>query len=283
LRYLFALVITVISIFADTIKFSPLPMDKSSKIFLQYTDMLKYLEKETPYKFEFVYSSSYEELINNFKKGKIDIIELGPLPFVKLKENYKYADPFLTFKSKNGKASYSCDILTTDSDMENLNYFFVENKDKQIVLTRKLSTCGYLMSEYIFNSYQQTLEDFDYSYVGTHSNVLLDLLLTKDSIGTVKSTVANKYKHFNFKKIAQSPDIPGFAFIANRKKITEVQISAIQRAITKLDPLNNNNDKKTVLKWSTNTKYGAIKTKKDAYDIVYKAIEKINLLGAEKL
>jgi|GEM_PF-2443781 len=283
MRYLLISILVVVTLHSQTIRFSPLPMDKSSKIFLHYTEMLQYLEEETGYKFEFVYSSSYNELINKFRDGKIDIVELGPLPFVKLKNNYKYAEPFLTFKSKDGKASYTCDVLTTDRSIKKLYDLFDENIDKEIILTRKLSTCGYLMSEYIFNNHHQTLEDFDYTFVGTHSNVLLNLLLTENSIGTVKSTIVNKYKHFNFTKIAQSPDIPGFAFIANSKKISKLQISTIQKAILKLDPLHNDNDKKTVSKWSSNTKYGAIKTKKDAYDIVYNVIKKLKLSGIEKL
>jgi len=258
-------------------------MDKSPKVFMQYKYMLEYLEKETGYKFEFIHASSYENLIKNFIDGNIDIIELGPLPFVKLKEHYKDAEPFLTFKSSDGKPSYTCDVLTTDGYIKNLYDMFDENIDKKIILTRKLSTCGYLMTEYIFNNYNKTLKDFDYSYSGTHSSVLLNLLLTKDSIGTVKSTVANKYKHFHFNKIAQSPDIPGFAFIANKRNVSDIQISTIQKAILKLNPLSNEDDKVLVSKWSDNTKYGAVATQKNTYDIVYKAIRKIKILTGDEI
>ena len=132
MRFLFVFLFTFITLVAETIKFSPLPMDKSSKIFLQYSDMLKYLEKETGYSFEFVYASSYEELIDNFKDGKIDIIELGPLPFVKLKSVCKYAEPFLTFKSKEGKANYSCDILTTNKKIKNIKDIFNAKINKKM-------------------------------------------------------------------------------------------------------------------------------------------------------
>jgi len=283
LRFLFVFLFTFITLVAETIKFSPLPMDKSSKIFLQYSDMLKYLEKETGYSFEFVYASSYEELIDNFKDGKIDIIELGPLPFVKLKSVCKYAEPFLTFKSKEGKANYSCDILTTNKKIKNIKDIFNAKINKKMILTRKLSTCGYLMTEFVLNDYSLSLESLDYNFVGTHSNVLLELLLKENTIGTVKSTVANKYKHFNFNKIIQSPSIPGFAFIANKKKISDLQVQKIQKAILKLNPLENKDDKKTVMKWSENTKYGAIKTKKDAYKIVYKALQQVKIPVEDKL
>lgn len=277
MRYLFIFMLTTVFLLGQTIRFSPLPMDKAPQIFLQYSSVLKYLEEETGHKFKLVYSSSYEEIIENFKLGNLDIIELGPLPFVKLKKNYAEAEAFLTFKSKNGKASYTCDILTSDKDLNSLYDLFDQNLDKKILLTRKLSTCGYLMTEFMFEQYNQTLDNTPYSYIGTHSDVLLELLLTKDSIGTVKSTVSNKYEHLKLKKLAQSPAIPGFAFIANKKTISNSTIKSIQEAILKLEPLKNSKDKEIVSSWSLNTKYGAIKTKVGTYDIVEKAYEKFLL------
>lgn len=254
--------------YCDTIRFSPLPMDKSAKLFEQYNHLLKYLEKETGYVFEYIPASSYRDLINKFKKGKIDIIELGPLPFVRLKEDFKNAEPFLTFNSKNGKPYYNCDFVTKEKNIKSLSDV---NSTKKVILTRKLSTCGYLMSELMLKSVDKSLEDLEYSYVGTHSNVLLNLLMKVDSVGSVKSTVLDKYKHFNFKELAHSKPIPGFAFVANKAIVSDTQIQKIQEAILKLDPKHRKKDKKFVSNWSSNTKYGAVITKKDAYDFVIEA------------
>ena len=78
-------------------------MDKSPKLFLHYEPMLRYLEEETGYKFKYVFSPSYQDLLIDFENEKIDIVELGPLPFLKLYAQYKDAKPFLTFKSKDYK------------------------------------------------------------------------------------------------------------------------------------------------------------------------------------
>jgi len=279
MRYFLVLSILLVATYAKVINFSPLPMDKAPKLYTQYDSMLKYLEEQTGHKFNFIYSTSYKELIQNFKEGKIDIIELGALPYVKLKEQFKDAYPFLTFNSKYGKPYYSCDLITTE---KNINEFSDIVHSNDVILTRSLSTCGYLMSEYIMKEKGESLENFQYQYAGTHSNVLLKILLEKNTIGTVKSTVLDKYSQFEFKTIAKSPNIPGFAFIANKNTIGSKEIKAIENAILKLDPLHNEKDKDTVSKWSVNTQFGAVKTDEKVYDIVIESIKTIKIPKEER-
>ena len=276
MKYFILLFLFVVSfVDAKTIVFSPLPMDKAPKLYAQYKPMLEYLERETGYKFEFVFSATYSELIENFKKKKVDIVELGPLPFVKLKQQYNNAEAFITFKSKNAKPFYTCDLVTTDKDINSLKDI---SKKTKIILTRKLSTCGYLMSEYIFESEDKTLKNYNYTYVGTHSKVLLNLLIENDAIGTAKSTVIEKYnRNFHFKTLKKSPLIPGFAFVANKATMDQKEVKNIQNAILKLDPFHNSKDQKMMSKWSSNVKYGGIKTKDDAYNVVTNALKKIKI------
>jgi len=264
---------------AQVINFAPLPMDKAPKLFIQYAPMLEYLEKETGYEFKFNYFSNYNEVIEKFKEGKLDILELGPLPYVRLKESYKEANAFLTFLTKNGEDSYTCEFLTTDKKIKSLVDI---DKNVDIKLTRKLSTCGYLMSELMLRQNGKTLEKLNYEYVGTHSNVLLSLLLKENRAGSAKSTIVNKYKHFNFTKLKSSPPIPGFAFVSNGKTISNKKIQKIQEALLKLQPLDNKRDKVFVSGWSENIKYGSIRTKDDSYAGIFDALKTIKIPNEDK-
>lgn len=272
MRYIFILIVFLYSANAKVINFSPLPMDKAPKLLIQYNEMLEYLEKETGYKYNFVYSASYKELIKNFKDGKIDIIELGALPYLKLKETFKEAEPFLTFNSRTGKSHYTCDVVTTSPQINSLKD--IESTTK-IALTRNLSTCGYLMSEFMMQNNNKTLKDFNYQYVGTHSNVLLNVLLNYNTIGTVKSTILNKYQQFEFKVLAQSINIPGFAFISNKNTLSHKEVAKIKKAILKVKPLENKKDQELVLNWSANTKYGAVSTELSSYLDIENAMNEI--------
>jgi ABC-type phosphate/phosphonate transport system substrate-binding protein len=61
-------------LFANVIRFSPQPVDKSINLYKQYQPMLEYLEEKTGLKFKFIYSATYEELIDNFKNNRVDMI-----------------------------------------------------------------------------------------------------------------------------------------------------------------------------------------------------------------
>ena len=274
MKLFFILSLIVMTIDARVITFSPLPMDKANKLFLQYEDMLKYLEKETGYEFKFVYSPTYKKLLKNFQDGKIDIVEMGALPYLRLKEKFKFAKPFLTFNSSNGKSYYTCNLLTTEKD---INKFDDIKQSNKAILTRSLSTCGYLMTEFMMQKHHKTLQKFDYKYAGTHTNVLLELLLKENTVGVVKSTVYEKYKHFNFKILERSPHITGFSFIANENTISKNKIKLISDALLKLKPMQNKKDKELVSKWSSNTKYGSIKTKENAYNLLNEAMKEIKI------
>lgn len=249
-------------------------MDKAPKLLLQYSPMLEYLEKETGNSYNFVFSANYDEIIKNFQDGKIDIIELGPLPFVKLKQEYAYAQPFLTFLTKEGEASYTCEMLTTDKNIKSISDI---DEKVHINLTRRISTCGYLMSEFILRNNGKTLKNLDYEYVGAHSTVLLHTLLEVMSVGCAKSTVLNKYKSFNFYTLASSPKIPGFAFIANQKTINQKDIDKIRNAILKLKPLENDKDMNFTKTWGENIKYGAVLTEENAYEDIINALKIIDI------
>lgn len=259
---------------AEVINFSPLPQDKAPKLFSQYLPMLKYLEKETGHKFNFHYSTSYEDLIKNFSTGKLNIIELGPLPYIKLKEKNSSAQAFLTFLNNKGEDTFTCNLLTKD---KNLHSFSDITKNIKVKLSRKASTCAYFMTNYIFKKNNKSLKNFKYEYVETDSNVLLSLLMENETVGSVNSSIAQEYSHFNFHNILSSNKLPGFAFVANTKKISDKTIKDIQNALMKLKPLTNKKDAKIVKKWSQNIKYGSIKTKENSYKNIYNVVNKIKL------
>jgi phosphonate transport system substrate-binding protein len=273
-RLLFLVLFSLLQLDARVINFSPLPMDKAPKLLLQYTPLLKYLSEQTGDKYNFVFSESYDTIIKDFQEGKLDIIELGPLPFVKLSQKYKYAKPFLTFLTKDGMDSYTCEMLTTEKSIKSL-----ADVDEKIHvnLTRRISTCGYLMSEFILRNNGQSLKNLDYEYVGTHSSVLLHILLEDMAIGTAKSTIVEKYKQFKFTHLASSPKIPGFAFVANLKTIDQESIKKIQQAMLKLKPLENAKDAQFTKTWGENVKYGCVATGEKTYEEIFNALSIIEI------
>jgi phosphonate transport system substrate-binding protein len=256
---------------AETIRFAPLPMDIAPKLHQQYSKMLSYLEHQTGLKFEFVYCASYEELFEKFRNNEIDIAELGPLPYVKLYEVKPEIRPFLTFLTSKGKDHYTCNLITTDRHLAALAE--VDPGRDHLYLTSGSSTCGPLMMSQILGTASLKVEDFKSTFAGTHSNVVLQTLLEENSIGGIKSTVTDNYAHLGLKILGTSQPIPGFAFVADSKRVDASTIKRIQKALLKLKPLENPEHWELTKFWGKNIRYGAIKTDPAVYSGVIKAYE----------
>jgi phosphonate transport system substrate-binding protein len=260
-------------LFSDVIRFSPQPVDKSINLYKQYQPMLDYLEEKTGLKFKFVYSATYDELIDNFIKNKVDMIEIGSLPYIRLQEKVKNSKPLVTFLNKNSKPYYTCQLITSDDNIKSVKDI---NSNTKILLTNKLATCGYLMSQYILKQNGKSLDDYEYKYIGTHIDVVFNTTLKNNLIGGVKSKVADNYHHF-IHVIGDSILIPEFSLVVNTNNVEPSQENKIINAITSLKPLENKVDYNLMFNWSNNIKYGAIKTPKNIYKDVQKVLKDIKV------
>ncbi len=259
---------------AQTIRFAPLPMDNSIKLYKEYEGFIKYIERETKIKIKLVVAKSYKELIDKFSKKKIDIAEFGALPYLKLKNRYSYAKPFLTSLSKSGKTFYTCNFFTTD---KNINTLKDIDKNTTIFLTNSRSTCGYLMSEDMLKMYNLSLKNLKYRYKKTHSNVVLYTVMNENSIGDVKSSIYKKYRYLKLKLLKKSTKIPSFSLIANTKSLKQDDIEKISKVLLKLNPSTNKKDRIVMKNWGKNIKYGFIKTPSNMYQKINKIKKEIKI------
>ncbi|MCX8069347.1 MAG: PhnD/SsuA/transferrin family substrate-binding protein, partial [Thermodesulfovibrionales bacterium] len=85
------------NIYAETIFFAPIPQVVKETTIGSNLPLVDYLKKTTNLPIELTYISNYEELIEQFKKGKVQIITLGPLPYVKLKSVFPHTKAIVLF------------------------------------------------------------------------------------------------------------------------------------------------------------------------------------------
>ena len=123
---------------AETLYFSPLPMEQPEEVVKQFKPMLNFLEKQLGAKIEIRYSTSYAEILEHFRTGRIDLAYLGPLPYISLRESHPKAEPLVHFLEKNGEATYSCALISAGAPLPR------PARKKTFALTQPLSTCGYL-------------------------------------------------------------------------------------------------------------------------------------------
>lgn len=262
-KLLFILFIFTSILFAkETIIFAPLPMLDKTKVYNTFYPMIKILEKKFNKKIEIYYSDNYEQILEDFKKGKIDIAYLGPLPYVKLKESYNLAYPLLHFKNKNGNSSYTCSFVK-----------FINNKKiEKIALTQPLSTCGYLSVNNLLNN---NLENYKYKYLDKHDEVALSILRGEFDAGGIKTSVAKEYYHLGLEEISKTLDLPGFALIGNEKNLKKEYLDELKKILLDIK-------QEIYSKWDKDIKYGMESAFDKDYENIREMMKNITIPTKEK-
>lgn len=239
-----------------TINFAPLPTKKASKNIQDFLPMNAYLKKKLNIDVKYVYKNDYQDILDGFKNGTIDVALLGPLPYVSLKKGYEFAKPIITFKQKNGSSKYRCVISKFKEDK------FDKNKQVKVALTQPLSTCGYLMTNILLKSeFGIELEKQKYKYTMSHTNALISVVKGEFLIAGAKEDITKQHKSLGIEIIGKSELLPGFSLVVNTKTLSKKQIDDIQKTIL--------NVKKEIYKqWDGITSNGFEKSKLEDYHIL---------------
>jgi len=205
------------------INFAPLPTKNSSLNVKEFLPMNKYIKNKLSLDVNYIYKKDYQDILDGFKNGTIDIAYLGPLPFVSLKKKYPYAEPIVTFKQSSGSSKYRCVIAKFKNDK------FDKNKQIKVALTQPLSTCGYLMTNILLrDKFNIELKDQKYKYTMSHTNALISVVKGEFLLAGAKESIAKKYRSLGMEIIAQSELLPGFSLVVNTKTLSKKQIKQIQ-------------------------------------------------------
>jgi len=210
----------------NVIHFAPLPTKSPSQNVKDFLPINKFLKEKLSLHINYVYKKDYQDILDGFKDGTIDMAYLGPLPFISLRKDYAYAEPIVTFKQSNGSSKYRCVIAKFRGDK------FDKNKQIKVALTQSLSTCGYLMTSILLkDKFHIDLKNQKYKYTMSHTNALISVVKGQFLLAGAKKRIAKKFKSLGMEIIAQSEFLPGFSLVVNTKTLTTKQITDIQNVL----------------------------------------------------
>lgn len=208
------------------INFAPLPTKKASKNIEDFLPMNSYLKEKLSIDIKYVYKKDYQDILNGFKDGTIDMAYLGPLPFISLKKEYEFVKPIVTFKEKSGSSKYRCVLAKFKND------HFDKEKQIKVALTQPLSTCGYLMTSILLKeNFNIELKEQQYDYTMSHTNALTSVVKGEFLIAGAKQSIAQQYETLGMEIIAQSKLLPAFSLVVNTKTLSKEQIKEIEDAL----------------------------------------------------
>lgn len=247
---------------AQVIRFAPLPMENRETVVKQFQPMLRFLEEQLNLTVTLIYTDSYEDIIDKFRAGAIDLAYLGPLPYVELRKQDSQAEAIVHFNEQSGKPFYTCAIAAMADGAIPLAGL----SGRRIALTQPLSTCGYLSVAGMLRGHGSTIEDNRYAYLDKHDTVALAIVRGEYDIGGLKSAIAKKYRHLGLAILAETPPLPGFGLIANRATLPAETIRTIQDSLTQLAPTGK--DRVMLETWGENLRFGAVPASDGDYDQV---------------
>ena len=249
-----------------TLVFAPLPMENKEAIYKTFAPLTNYLGQTLHVNIQYDFSPSYEILLDKIANGQVDIAYLGPLPYVTLRKNYPFVTPLVHFKEASGEARYTCSIIGWNDDVKALSTM----RQATIALTDPLSTCGYLSTEGLLKKMHNSLENNNYRYVQKHDEVALEIIRGNYQYGGIKTSIAKRYQHLGITILTTTEPLPGFAMIANTKRLSPEMMTQLQHALLQINQI----DKSA---WGENVKYGCIEAKDQDYQALRELQQGVNI------
>ncbi len=246
----------------SVIRLAPLPTINSQSILKQYEPMARYLSSAIGEKIEIAYYADYRQVVTALRDGEVQLAVLGPVPYVMARREQRAIIPLVRFLESNGEEEYTCTLFVREKSTVR-EAGLIKNLD--ISLPQKLSTCGYFGAEEILRSYSLSVKQNRFSYAGSHSNVVLSILLGESDAGVVKTSIFRQYIHHGLVPLAETKPFPGFALASLEHGLLGAQKEKIIRALTVLNPRTNLRDKKLMASWSAELRNGAIRANPEDY------------------
>jgi len=216
---------------AAELVYVPLPIEDQETVVAGHTPMVNYLADRLGVSIRIHYEKEYDRILQLFKEGKVDLVQLGPFPYTTLKKEYPQALPLAIMNEADGKPFYTCALVTSFDGPQR-----VQDICSPVALPQSLSTCGYFSADLLLRDHKPGLEQLGYHYLGSHSKVALAVVLGEWKTGVMKTSVAKKYHKLTLKVLQETPPVPGFVIVGNSATLQEEQIRQIGQFLIQADP-----------------------------------------------
>ncbi len=214
----------------QTLVYTPLPLVDADKVVAESRPMLDFLEDQLDVDIELHYEMANADVVRAFQQGRIDLAEIGPLPYVALREQYPQAQAILFFVETDGSAHYTCALVTAFDGPESI----AEMKGAAhipLASTQHLSTCGPLSTSYLLKKHGIDPQSASFEILGNHAAVAQAVVRGEYPVGGVKTHIARRYASLGLRVLDETPPMPAFALVVNRKTVDAEIIDAVTEAL----------------------------------------------------
>ncbi|MBB5020790.1 PhnD/SsuA/transferrin family substrate-binding protein [Desulfurispira natronophila] len=257
-----------------TITFVPLPKENPFSTVSRSAPLVNYLQSHSPYDIAINHYDNYEDILQHFLLGNIDLVQLGPLPMLVLESLGGNLVPVIALREKDGTHQYTC-CLAVPFDVPGGKEGLRKLAPTSVALTQPLSTCGMVATYWLARQHGIDITQAEPHWKGNHERVALSLARKNHLIGGLKTGIAQKYSHIGVRVLAETPPLPGFAIYANADTLSSGYISRLRMTMLQL---NHSDQHKLQL-----GRHGFEEVDISAYATVRKLLQDIELQAADLL
>ena len=190
------------------------PYLPATELTRRFTPLVQEIEVRVKHPVRISIAKDYNEHIRRIGRDDLDMAYMGPVSYVKMVKEFG-GKPLLARQELNGRPTFQgCIFIRKDSDIQSLK----DLKGKRFAFGRPESTMSYMVPLFMLIKAGVQLNDLQaYSYLGSHNNVALSVLVGDFDAGAVKQAVFDRYEEKGLKLLTRTPAISEHLFVAGNK------------------------------------------------------------------
>ncbi len=244
----------------------------------QYIPFLKYLEKQTGFRFQLHFTPKDTKIVDEFGSGVVQFAAIGSDSYIQAQKKYGVV-PIVRGLNFFGKAEYQSVIFTApDSRIQKID----DVRGKRFAFGSITSTQGHLIPRIILAQNGITLEDLaSYGWTGSHSNCANAVAKGDFDVGGMQDVLGRELADAGIIRIIFTSKYYPSSGIAANKDVSPDVIARVKQALIDFDPKGRHAD--GLYDWDkTEMPNGFIETRDEDYAELRQWSEKLGLMGTPK-
>jgi phosphonate transport system substrate-binding protein len=243
-----------------------------------YVPLLRYLERETGYKFKLHITPKNASVADELGAGKVHFAAIGTVSFLQAYQKYKVV-PLVRGAGENDGYYRAVIIVRPDSEIKNIR----EIKGRSFAFGAPNSTQGHLIPRIMLANTGITLPDLkSFGYMGSHAETANVVMSGQFEAGGIQDSLAKVLAGRGLVRIiGESVLYPRSGIVAAPGMPPEVK-DAVKRALLKFDP--SGKDKEGLYNWqASEMPNGFAEANIDECLILQKQASELGILGGGTL
>lgn len=250
-------------------------LDQSEDVRM-YAPLLRYLERETGYKFKLRVTEKTGSVVEDLGTGETQFAAIGTMSYLEANKHYG-VQALVRGRTEQRRGEYQALIITRpESNIRRLR----DLKGKSFAFGARTSTQGHLIPRIMLKETGLDLKDLSaFEYTGSHFEVANAVMSGRYDAGGIQDTLGRDLARRGLVRIVATSDYFPSSTISAAPNLDSEVVSRVKNALLAFDP--QGKDKEGLYHWEqSEMPYGFAEVTERSFDQVRRWAEELGLLGS---